>query len=125
MLLSPILYLKWNQLRISLPPHPTVTLAILPTASYVYNRLYFQLFGKMEVSWQTQVEPYAVATIDGGNGDNANERARNDRDLINRVERRDYGRLIVGALCLPCKLQQMLFDKLLLQGGSISVTFNL
>ncbi|CAG8510203.1 2661_t:CDS:2 [Scutellospora calospora] len=97
--LIPMLFIRYDQLRTTMPLNPSLTISLLPWARIVYNYSYNRLFGRLEQSWRRQLEPYSVAT-DSENGENGNERRR-DQDVLDRLDRSNAGRKIIGALCLP------------------------
>ncbi|CAG8465767.1 12009_t:CDS:2 [Ambispora gerdemannii] len=91
--LAPLLFIRSDSLTLTMPPHPTVTLSILPWIRMMYNGLYTRLFGRIEASWRREIEPYVPEE-----GDGANDRGQ---DVFDRLERRNFGRTIVGALTMP------------------------
>ncbi|RHZ74159.1 hypothetical protein Glove_227g32 [Diversispora epigaea] len=98
--LIPMLFIRYDQLRTTMPPNPSLTISLLPWARIVYNYSYNRLFGRLEASWRRQLEPYNTSS-DVENGENGNERRRENQDVLDRLDRSNAGRKIVGALCLP------------------------
>ena len=93
-----------DQLRLTMPPNPSFTISLLPWARILYNWSYQRAFGRLEQEWRSQLEPYTTTTTaEIDNGENVNIRPRNDQDVLDRLDRSNAGRKIVGALCLPCK----------------------
>lgn len=99
--LIPMLFVRYDQLRTTMPPNPSLTISLLPWARIVYNYSYNRLFGRLEASWRRQLEPYNTSN-EVDNGENGNERRRENQDVLDRLDRSNAGRKIVGALCLPC-----------------------
>ncbi|CAB4382604.1 hypothetical protein RhiirA5_360396 [Rhizophagus irregularis] len=98
--LIPMLFIRMNQLRLTMPPNPSFTISLLPWARIIYNWSYQRAFGRLEQEWRSQLEPYINPT-EIENGENGNIRPRNDQDVLDRLDRSNAGRKIVGALCLP------------------------
>ncbi|RIB14284.1 hypothetical protein C2G38_2195568 [Gigaspora rosea] len=98
--LIPMLFIRYDQLRTTMPLNPSLTISLLPWVRIVYNYSYNRLFGRLEQSWRRQLEPYSVTT-DSENGENGNERRRENQDVLDRLDRSNAGRKIIGALCLP------------------------
>ncbi|CAG8582912.1 15762_t:CDS:2 [Racocetra persica] len=98
--LIPMLFIRYDQLRTTMPLNPSLTISLLPWARIIYNYTYTRLFGRLEQSWRRQLEPYSVTT-DSENGENGNERRRENQDMLDRLDRSNAGRKIIGALCLP------------------------
>ncbi|CAG8688468.1 312_t:CDS:2, partial [Acaulospora morrowiae] len=97
--LIPMLFIRYDQLRVTMPPSPSLTISLLPWARIAYNYSYNRLFGRLEATWRRQLEPYNTANDE--NGENVNERRRENQDVLDRLDRSNAGRKIVGVLCLP------------------------
>jgi hypothetical protein len=102
-----MLFIRTDQLSLTMPPNPSFTISLLPWARILYNWSYQRAFGRLEQEWRSQLEPYTTNTnttpAEIENGENVNIRPRNDQDVLDRLDRSNAGRKIVGALCLPCK----------------------
>ncbi|KAF9950411.1 hypothetical protein BGZ72_007947 [Mortierella alpina] len=115
--LVPLLIVGNDQLQVSFPPSPALTLSVMPWIRMAYNSLWTGMVSRLENRWrQQQIAGSGVArlgmnaSIDNtdtdsvaaaaarGNGDGYE--TRND-DEISFFDRKDLGRTIVGALLMP------------------------
>ncbi|KAF9928245.1 hypothetical protein BGZ67_007085 [Mortierella alpina] len=118
--LVPLLIVGNEQLQVSFPPSPALTLSVMPWIRMAYNSLWTGMVSRLEHRWrQQQIAGSGVArlgmnasidTTDAdstttaaaaaarGNGDD-NETGNDDE--ISFLDRKDLGRTIVGALLMP------------------------
>ncbi|CAG8501761.1 9459_t:CDS:2 [Acaulospora colombiana] len=85
-----------KKLRITMPPSPSLTISLLPWARIAYNYSYNRLFGRLEATWRRQLEPYNATSEE--NGENGNERRRENQDVLDRLDRSNAGRKILSLL---------------------------
>ncbi|CAJ0825543.1 7714_t:CDS:2 [Entrophospora sp. SA101] len=102
--LIPMFLVRMNHLRMTMPPNPSLTISFLPWIRIIYNWTYQYLFGRMELNWRRQIEPYTFSTQNenGEDDNNNNVQQQYDQDMSDRLDRNNAGRKIVGALFLPC-----------------------
>ncbi|KAF9583825.1 hypothetical protein BGW38_008398 [Lunasporangiospora selenospora] len=113
--LIPLLIVGNDQLIISFPPTPALTLSLIPWARIAYNSVWSELSTRLEKFWRSQHGAGAGAGSSrlGSTGSNVNV-DRIDADSaavaggavvaeedISFFDRKDLGRTIVGALLMP------------------------
>lgn len=112
--LIPLLVVGNDQLQVSFPPSPGLTLSIMPWVRMAYNSMWAQMVARLERRWRQQqiagsgvarlgmntridnveVDPSATAAT-------ANANAPATEDDLSFFDRKDLGRTIVGALLMP------------------------
>lgn len=114
--LIPLLVVGNDQLQISFPPSPAMTLSIMPWVRMAYNSMWSEMVARLEHRWRnqqisgpgvarlginTRIDNVEVdqSTAATANGANANPPAQEDD--LSFFDRRDLGRTIVGALLMP------------------------
>jgi hypothetical protein len=109
----PLLIVGNDQLQVSFPPSPALTLSVMPWVRMVYNSLWAEMVTRLETQWrQQQIAGSGVArlgmnasidnpdigpsTTTAANGSNAAT-----EDDLSFFDRKDLGRTIIGALLMP------------------------
>lgn len=112
--LIPLLIVGNEQLQVTFPPSPALTLSVMPWVRMAYNSLWAEMVSRLETRWrQQQVAGSGVARL----GMNASiETSDADPTTANAAavaaavaadeelsffDRKDLGRTIVGALLMP------------------------
>ncbi|KAF9285377.1 hypothetical protein BGZ68_003934 [Mortierella alpina] len=117
--LVPLLIVGNEQLQVSFPPSPALTLSVMPWIRMAYNSLWSGMVSRLENRWrQQQIAGSGVArlgmnasidTADAGStaaaaaaarGNGSDDEPGND-DETSFLDRKDLGRTIVGALLMP------------------------
>lgn len=117
--LVPLLIVGNEQLQVSFPPSPALTLSVMPWIRMAYNSLWSGMVSRLENRWrQQQIAGSGVArlgmnasidTADAGStaaaaaaarGNGSDDESGND-DETSFLDRKDLGRTIVGALLMP------------------------
>ncbi|KAF8938271.1 hypothetical protein BGZ58_001260 [Dissophora ornata] len=111
--LIPLLIVGNDQLQVTFPPSPALTLSVMPWIRMAYNSLWAEMVARLETRWRhQQIAGSGVArlgmnaSIDNSDVDpstaasaaNANATAEEELSFF---DRKDLGRTIVGALVLP------------------------
>ncbi|KAF8986488.1 hypothetical protein BGZ46_000019 [Entomortierella lignicola] len=110
--LIPLLIMGNDQLQVSFPPSPALTLSVMPWVRMAYNSLWAEMVLRLETRWRQQQFAGAGvarlgmnASIDGADADSstaaATNNAANAEEELSFFDRRDLGRTIVGALLMP------------------------
>ncbi|KAF9430259.1 hypothetical protein BGZ94_007711 [Podila epigama] len=113
--LIPLLIVGNDQLQVTFPPSPALTLSVMPWIRMAYNSLWSEMVGRLETRWRNQqMSSVGVgrlgmnASLDAADrepvstrmGGFEGEDAPNEDD-ISFFDRKDLGRTIVGALLMP------------------------
>ena len=114
--LIPLLIVGNDQLLVTFPPSPALTLSVMPWIRMAYNSLWSEMVGRLETQWRNQQIAAAgvarlgmSASIDsdtdpsttrGGANPGQQEGGVGD-DEVSFFDRKDLGRTIVGALLMP------------------------
>ena len=111
--LIPLLIVGNDQLQVTFPPSPALTLSVMPWIRMAYNSLWAGMVTRLETRWRhQQIAGSGVArlgmnaSIDNSDVDpstaasaaNANATAEEELSFF---DRKDLGRTIVGALLMP------------------------
>ncbi|KAG0324578.1 hypothetical protein BG004_003452, partial [Podila humilis] len=117
--LIPLLIVGNEQLQVTFPPSPALTLSVMPWVRMAYNSLWSEMVGRLETQWRNQQITAAGVARLGMNAsidsvDTADSTAANRggdhlagaggaaaEDEISFFDRKDLGRTIVGALLMP------------------------
>ncbi|KAG0209752.1 hypothetical protein BGX28_009972 [Mortierella sp. GBA30] len=118
--LIPLLIVGNDQLQVTFPPSPALTLSVMPWIRMAYNSVWTDMVSRLETRWrQQQIAGSGVArlgmnaSIDSHDADSASATAQAagaanggrieaiaEEDL-SFFDRKDLGRTIVGALLMP------------------------
>ncbi|KAF9397979.1 hypothetical protein BGX21_008303 [Mortierella sp. AD011] len=111
--LIPLLIVGNDQLQVTFPPSPALTLSVMPWVRMAYNSLWAEMVTRLETRWrQQQIAGSGVArlgmnaSIDSADADPptaaATTYATNAADEeLSFFDRKDLGRTIIGALLMP------------------------
>jgi len=108
--LIPLLIVGNEQLQVSFPPSPALTLSVMPWVRMAYNSVWAEMVVRLETRWRYQqiaasgVSRLGIsASIDQDSSATASAAApANGADEeISLFDRRDLGSTIVGALLMP------------------------
>ncbi|KAF9906966.1 hypothetical protein EC991_011441 [Linnemannia zychae] len=112
--LIPLLIVGNEQLQVTFPPSPALTLSVMPWVRMAYNSLWAEMVSRLETRWrQQQIAGSGVArlgmnaSIDPSDADSsANSPGAivpvlATDDELSFFDRKDLGRTIVGALLMP------------------------
>ncbi|KAF9125030.1 hypothetical protein BGW39_007728 [Mortierella sp. 14UC] len=112
--LIPLLIVGNEQLQVTFPPSPALTLSVMPWVRMAYNSLWAEMVSRLETRWrQQQISGSGVArlgmnaSIEPSDADPSTANAAAvaaavaaDEEL-SFFDRKDLGRTIVGALLMP------------------------
>lgn len=112
--LIPLLIVGNEQLQVTFPPSPALTLSVMPWVRMAYNSLWAEMVSRLETRWrQQQIAGSGVArlgmnaSIETSDADSSTTNAAAlaaavaaDEEL-SFFDRKDLGRTIVGALLMP------------------------
>ncbi|KAF9381613.1 hypothetical protein CPB97_007658 [Podila verticillata] len=114
--LIPLLIVGNDQLQVTFPPSPALTLSVMPWVRMAYNSLWSEMVGRLETQWRNQqiaaagvarlgmnasIDPDTdPSTARGGAHPDQREGGGGD-DEVSFFDRKDLGRTIVGALLMP------------------------
>ncbi|KAG0290946.1 hypothetical protein BGZ98_003231 [Dissophora globulifera] len=110
--LIPLLIVGNDQLQVTFPPSPALTLSVMPWVRMAYNSVWTEMVARLETRWRhQQIAGSGVArlgmnaSIDNSDVDpstaiGAANPAAADEEL-SFFDRKDLGRTIVGALLMP------------------------
>ncbi|GJJ73210.1 hypothetical protein EMPS_05568 [Entomortierella parvispora] len=108
--LIPLLIVGNEQLQVTFPPSPALTLSVMPWVRMAYNSVWAEMVVRLETRWrQQQIAASGVsrlgisASIDQDSTATAAAAAAANGadDELSLFDRRDLGRTIVGALLMP------------------------
>ncbi|KAF9916690.1 hypothetical protein BX616_003114 [Lobosporangium transversale] len=112
--LIPLLVVGNEQLQVTYPPTPALTLSIMPWVRMAYNSLWAEMVSRLEMRWRRQQAAGSGVARLGVNAsidqpDMNLSTAEATRNIHNTVaeeeppffERKDLGRTIIGALLMP------------------------
>ncbi|KAF9423043.1 hypothetical protein BGZ76_003696, partial [Entomortierella beljakovae] len=110
--LIPLLVVGNDQLQVTFPPSPALTLSVMPWVRMAYNSLWAEMVSRLEARWrQQQIAGSGVArlgmnaSIDPADVDQSTTstvtQAGNIEEELSFFDRKDLGRTIVGALLMP------------------------
>ncbi|KAG0047654.1 hypothetical protein BGZ83_007320 [Gryganskiella cystojenkinii] len=110
--LVPLLIVGNEQLQVTFPPSPALTLSVMPWIRMAYNSLWAEMVVRLEQRWRhQQIAASGVsrlgfsATLESTDQDvnatAAAAAANGGEEEISLFDRRDLGRTIVGALLMP------------------------
>ncbi|KAG0337743.1 hypothetical protein BG000_005036 [Podila horticola] len=114
--LIPLLIVGNDQLQVTFPPSPALTLSVMPWVRMAYNSLWSEMVGRLETQWRNQQIAAAGvarlgmnASIDQDTDPSTARGGANPGQLeggggeeeVSFFDRKDLGRTIVGALLMP------------------------
>ncbi|KAF9361246.1 hypothetical protein BGX26_004765 [Mortierella sp. AD094] len=111
--LIPLLIVGNDQLQVTFPPSPALTLSVMPWVRMAYNSLWAEMVTRLEMRWrQQQIAGSGVArlgmnaSIDSADVDPSTAAATTyaanaAEEELSFFDRKDLGRTIVGALLMP------------------------
>ncbi|KAI7828949.1 hypothetical protein BC939DRAFT_500399 [Gamsiella multidivaricata] len=112
----PLLIVGNDQLQVTFPPSPALTLSVMPWIRMAYNSLWTEMVTRLETRWRhQQIAGSGVArlgmnaSIDSSDADTLTtvaaaaqaQAGANVEEELSFFDRRDLGRTIVGALLMP------------------------
>jgi hypothetical protein len=105
--LIPLLIVGNEQLQVTFPPSPALTLSVMPWIRMAYNSFWTEMVVRLEARWRYQqiaasgVSRLGIsASLDQDSSAAAAANGGADEE-ISLFDRRDLGRTIVGALLMP------------------------
>ncbi|KAF9932465.1 hypothetical protein FBU30_008168 [Linnemannia zychae] len=112
--LIPLLIVGNEQLQVTFPPSPALTLSVMPWVRMVYNSLWADMVSRLETRWRRQqIAGSGVArlgmnaSIEATDTDSSTANAATvaaaaaAEEELSFFDRKDLGRTIVGALLMP------------------------
>ncbi|KAF9210285.1 hypothetical protein CPC16_010689 [Podila verticillata] len=113
--LIPLLIVGNDQLQVTFPPSPALSLSVMPWVRMAYNSLWSDMVGRLETRWRNQqiaaagvarlgmnasIDPDTDPSTARG-GAHPGQREGGGDDEVSFFDRKDLGRTIVGALLMP------------------------
>ena len=109
--LIPLLIVGNEQLQVTFPPSPALTLSVMPWIRMAYNSLWAEMVVRLEQRWRHQqiaasgVSRLGISATLGSTDQDTNATvaaaANGGEEDASLFDRRDLGRTIVGALLMP------------------------
>ncbi|KAG0090833.1 hypothetical protein BGZ92_002105 [Podila epicladia] len=100
--LIPLLIVGNDQLQVTFPPSPALTLSVMPWVRMAYNSLWSEMVGRLETQWRNQqIAAAGVARLARGGANPGQREGGGEEEEISFFDRKDLGRTIVGALLMP------------------------